>query len=59
MFKGTTVIAMNQATMQEAVQEYLQKRVNEDEVRKFTVTEVKADTTDLTFSVKVEEQPKA
>lgn len=45
MFKGTTVLELNAATMQQAVQEYLQKRINEDETPKFTVTEVKESST--------------
>ena len=59
MFKGTTTIEMNLATVMEAMQEYLDKRVDHDEVPQFSVTCVAASGgMDTTFKITIEEKQK-
>lgn len=60
MFIGTTTIELNTATMLEALQEYLEKRVNFDDARTFRVTQIRAGAThEATFSVTLEENKPA
>jgi len=58
MFKGTTTLQLNNATMIEALQEYLERRTG-DEATAFKVTSVVGDGMAQIFTVTIEEKTTA